>query len=101
MSIHLAQYCGYILPILGFIVPILLWQMKKDDPEIDRHGRNVANWLITALILGLIFWLLILVLIGIPLLWALGICAVIFPAIGALKAYNGDSWDYVFTIKFF
>jgi uncharacterized protein len=101
MCIHLGQYCGYALPILGLVVPILLWQMKKDDPAIDRHGRNVANWIITELILALIFWLLCLVVIGIPLLWALGVCAVIFPAIGAVKAYNGDSWDYFFSIEIF
>jgi uncharacterized Tic20 family protein len=101
MGIHLAQYCGYIVPGLGFIVPVLLWQMKKDDPEIDRHGRAVANWLITALILTLIFFLLSFVVIGIPLLWALGICGLLFPAIGAFKAYNGDYWDYFFCIEFF
>ena len=48
MFIHLSQLCGYVIPLAGFIVPIILWQVKKDESEvIDQHGRIVTNWIIS------------------------------------------------------
>jgi uncharacterized Tic20 family protein len=40
------------------------------------------------------------VLVGILLLIALGIVAIVFPIIGAVKANNGELWEYPLTIKF-
>ena len=44
---------------------------------------------------------LCLLLIGFFLLWVLGILAVVFPIIAALKARDGELWDYPFCFKFF
>lgn len=102
MFIHLSQFCGYVIPLAGLIVPVLLWQIKKNESEvIDRHGRVVANWIITAFILGIIFGLLSFVVIGIPLLVALGVVAIVFPIVGGLKANNGEVWKYPCSITFF
>jgi hypothetical protein len=102
MILHLSQFCGYVVPLAGIVVPILLWQMKKDDsPLIDQHGRIVVNWVITAYILGLLFGLLCFILIGIPLLFVLGVLAVVFPIVGAVKALNGVAWVYPCSIPFF
>ena len=102
MFIHLSQFCGYVIPLAGLIVPIILWQVKKTESDIiDRHGRIVANWIITAFILGIIFGLLSLIVIGIPLLVALGVVAVVFPIVGGLKANNGEVWRYPGSIGFF
>jgi len=102
MCIHLSQFCGYIIPFAGLIVPILLWQIKKNDADIiDQHGRIVVNWIITEFILGLIFALLCFILIGFPLLFVLAAVAVIFPIIGGIKANNGEVWRYPCSINFF
>jgi len=102
MLIHLSQFCGYIIPLAGLIVPIVLWQIKKDElPGIDRHGRIVANWVFTEIIFSIIFAVLILVIIGLPLLIALGIVGIIYPIIGAVKASNGETWPYPCSIRFF
>ena len=102
MLIHLTQFCGFIIPFAGLIVPIVLWQVKKDEfPGIDKHGRIVANWVFTAIIFGIIFGVLIFVIIGIPLLIALGIVGIIYPIIGAVKASNGEAWPYPCSIRFF
>lgn len=101
MFIHLSQFCGYAFPLAGLIVPIVLWQIKKNDSElIDRHGRNVVNWIITEFILAIIFLLLCFVLVGIPLLITLAIVGVIFPIVGAVKASSGEVWTYPCSIKF-
>jgi uncharacterized protein len=102
MFIHLSQFCGYIVPLAGLIVPIVLWQIKKNESEvIDQHGRIVLNWIITQLILAIVFVLLIFVVIGIPLLIALAVVGIIFPIVGAVKANDGEVWPYPCSIKFF
>ncbi len=101
MFIHLSQFCGYVIPFAGLILPIVLWQIKKNDSElIDRHGRIVVNWIITEFILAIVFVLLCFVLAGIPLLIALAVVGVIFPIVGAVKAANGEAWAYPCSIKF-
>ena len=102
MLIHLTQFCGYIIPLAGLIVPIVLWQIKRDEfPGIDKHGRIVANWVFTAIIFAIIFFVLIFVIIGIPLLIVLGILCIIYPIVGAVKASNGETWPYPCSIRFF
>ena len=53
------------------------------------------------LIYGLVAGLLCFVLVGIPLLMALGLVGIIFPIIGAIKAGNGEVWPYPFMLKLF
>lgn len=102
MFIHLSILAGYLIPFAGFIIPIVMWQMKKyEHPLIDAHGKNVANWLLSFLIYGLICWILALILIGFFLLWVLGVLNIVFAIIGGLKANNGEVWAYPFTIRFF
>ncbi len=102
MFIHLSQFCGYVVPLAGLIVPIILWQIKKAESEIiDRHGKIVVNWIISAFLYGIVFGLLCLLLIGIPLLIILGVLAIVFPIIGGIKANNGEVWPYPLSIKFF
>ena len=74
MLLHLSQFCGYIAPLAGLVVPIVLWQVKKGDSEIiDRHGRIVANWIISELIYWAISAALVFVFVGIPLAIAVGV----------------------------
>jgi uncharacterized Tic20 family protein len=102
MFIHLSQFCGYLVPLAGLIVPIVLWQIKKNDSAIiDQHGRVVVNWVITEFILAIIFALLCFVLVGIPLLIVLVIAGIVFTIVGALKANDGKVWPYPCSIKFF
>lgn len=102
MLIHLSQFCSYILPLAGLIVPIVLWQVKKNDSEIiDKHGRIVVNWLITEFIYGIVCVLLCIVCIGIPLLLALVVAGIVFPIVGAIRANDGQIWPYPLSIRFF
>ena len=101
MLLHLSQFAGYVIPMAGLVVPIVIWQMKKEElPALDIHGKIVANWIISALIYGAIFIVLSFVLIGIPLLMVLGVLGIAFPIIGALKANEGHTWKYPLSINF-
>ena len=100
--LHLSTLLGFVVPVLGFIVPIIIWQWKKSElPDIDANGKVVANAIVSYIIWGAIALPLCLLLIGFLLLWVLGILAVVFPIIAALKARDGELWDYPLCFKFF
>jgi len=42
-----------------------------------------------------------LILVGFILIWVLGLLALIFPIIGAIKANDGEVWPYPLSIRFF
>ncbi len=102
IGLHLSQLAGYVAPFAGFVLPIVLWQvMKTDYPELDVHGRRITNWIISHLIyvaisVGLVFFG-----IGIPLLAILAVLGIVFPIIGAVRASEGQCWDYPLSITFF
>ena len=95
MFLHLSQLAGFILPLLGLIAPIIIWQTQKAEfPILDAHGKAVVNWIISELIYGAIGFVLVFVVIGIPILAVLGILGIVFPIIGGLKANNGELWHF-------
>ena len=101
LLIHLSQFCGYVLPFAGLVVPIILWQIRKNEAEIiDQHGKVVVNWIITEIIYFVISFILVFLIIGIPLLLALIVASIAFPIIGAIKANNGEVWRYPMSFKF-
>ncbi|MDE0960618.1 MAG: DUF4870 domain-containing protein [Planctomycetota bacterium] len=101
MYLHFSLLAGYLIPIAGFVAPLIIWQVKKDElPELDAHGKIVTNWLISSLIYGVISFFLIFMIVGIPLLAVLGILNVVFPIIGGLKANQGKCWKYPLSIQF-
>jgi len=101
MLLHLSLFAGHVVPFGGIIAPIVLWQMKKDEwPEIDEHGKNAVNAIISFIIYLAISGVLCLVLIGFAMLLVLAILAVVFPIIAAVKANEGKVWRYPLTIRF-
>ena len=102
MFIHLSQLAGFVVPLAGMVVPIVLWQIKKNElPGIDAHGCHAANWIITELILAVIFGILCIVFIGIPLIIILGLVGIVFPIIAGIKASSGELWRYPMSFTFF
>lgn len=101
MIMHLAQLCCFIVPVLGWVVPLVMWLTKKGDIYIDQQGRVVANWIISAFIYGIVCVILMIVLIGIVLIWVLIICSIIFTIMGAINAKDGVIRNYPLAIRFF
>ncbi len=99
MFIHFSILAGWIVPIGGLIVPILLWQIKKDElPGIVPHAHVVLNWIVSSLVYALICFILMFVVIGIFGFMALGLATVIFAIMGGIKANDGELWEYPGTI---
>lgn len=101
LFLHLSQLINLVVPPAGIIVPIVIWQTQKDKmPGLDRHGKMVVNFMLSSLIYFVISFILMFVIIGFFGLIALALIGIIFPIIGAIKANNGEFWEYPLTIKF-
>lgn len=99
MLMHLSQLLGLAIPLAGFVAPVIMWITNKDtNASVDLHGKNILNFTISYLIYSAV---LAITIIGIPLLFVLGIVYIVFVVMAALKANNGEYWRYPFIIQFF
>ncbi len=100
MIIHLSQLLA--VSGIGLILPIVLWQLKKNTSRlIDQHGRVVTNWIITEVLLAMVVGVASFFLIGIPFAFALVLVGVIFPVVDGIKANKGELWPYPMSYPFF
>ena len=98
MLMHLSQFASWLIPFIGIIIPILMWTTNKDtNAEVDRHGKNILNFNISYAIYSIALTIII---IGIPLLIVLFAIYVVVLVMAAIKANNGEYWEYPLTIKF-
>ncbi|WP_341939570.1 DUF4870 domain-containing protein [Marinimicrobium sp. C2-29] len=101
MLLHFSQFCNFIIPFFGLIVPVALWLTRRDDPYVDQQGRVVMNWILSSLIYFVICLVLMLVVIGVFLLIGLGILSIVFTVMGAVRAKDGVIREYPLSIPFF
>ena len=101
MLLHFSVFAGLAIPLAGLVVPIVLWQLKKNEmPSVDAHGKLVLNFILSSLLYTLVFVVLSFAIIGIPLLFALSIACIVLPIIGGIKANDGVLWQYPLIINF-
>ena len=99
MFIHFSILAGWVVPLAGLVIPILLWQLKKDElPGIVPHAHIVMNWILSSLVYGAICFVLTFVFIGVLGFVALAILTVAYALIGGIKANDGEVWPYPGTI---
>ena len=99
---HLSQLLDFVTGIGGFIVPLLLWLVKKDEVfDMDRHGKAILNFRIS-MFLYLLICIPFVLLFGLGLLGfiVIGLFYIIFPIINAVRASNYQQPKYPLSIKF-
>ena len=99
---HLSQLLDFVTVIGGFIVPLLLWLVKKDEVfDMDRHGKAILNFRIS-MFLYLLICIPFVLLFGLGLLGfiVIGLFYIIFPIINAVRASNNQQPNYPLSIKF-
>lgn len=99
---HLSQLLDFITGIGGFIIPLIIWLIKKDEVlDMDKHGRAILNFRISMFLYILLCIPLILFLgLGVLGLVLIGIFYLIFPIINAVRASNNEEPNYPLSIKF-
>lgn len=96
-----AMFCHLSTIFAGFIGPLVIWLIKKDESYyIDYHGKEALNFQISVFIYGVICVVLMFVLVGVVLLFALGIFALVVTIMASVKAYNGEYYQYPLNLRF-
>lgn len=99
---HLSQLVTLVTGFGSLIVPLILWATQKEKVvQMDTHGKNIINFQLSLIVYAIICVPLIL-LFGLGLLGfvVLGIVAIIFPIINAIKTNNGETPTYPLSFNF-
>jgi uncharacterized Tic20 family protein len=95
---HLSGLSGYVIPLGGVMVPIIIWVVKSDSKVISSIAKQalLLNVVVFALIAGtVLLWLTVVLIPLVILLWiVLGIAAIALPIVGAIKALDGTYYRY-------
>ena len=110
--IHFSGFAGYFFPLGNFIMPLILWSIKKEESNfIYEHGKNAVNFQLSLLVYTILLGILIIPITILTL--GLGLIAIVLAIIPAflltivlvisasIKALNGEPYEYPFTIEFF
>ncbi len=107
MLLHLSLLLNFLTPGVALIVTFLIWQIGKDHfAELDEHGKNVINFLLSYGIYTLALFSFIMIpkigeLIVFPLLFLVFGLGAIMVGFAAWKANQGQIWRYPLSIRFF
>jgi len=108
LLIHLSLLAHAVAMLFAFAIPVIMWQIKKDEsPFLDDHGREAVNFQISLLI-----WTIIFTGISVPLGFitcGIGWGASVIPAVigligmiqAAIAANRGEFYRYPMTFRFF
>ena len=100
MFTHLSALAGLIIPFGNLLGPLIFWQIKKNEwPFADDQGKEALNFQITVAIAFLVCLVLTIVLIGFLLMLVVGIAALVFTILAAIKANEGVYYRYPWTLR--
>ena len=95
---HLSGLAGYIIPLGGVLVPIIIWMVKKDSEIISSIAKQaiLLNVIVFLLIItSAVLWITLILIPAVIVFWCvLGIAAIALPIVGAIKASDGAYYRY-------
>jgi uncharacterized Tic20 family protein len=95
---HLSGLSGYIIPLGGVLVPIIIWAVKSDSKMISSIAKQAVllNVVVFVLIAGsVLLWITIVLIPLVIAFWILlGLAAIALPIVGAIKALDGAYYRY-------
>ncbi|QTV79014.1 DUF4870 domain-containing protein [Microbacterium sp. NIBRBAC000506063] len=87
--------------LVSFLVPLIGYLVLKDrGPFIRAHTATALNFQLTLLIAYVVGAILSVVIIGIFIILAAWVLAIVFAIIAAIKANQGEWYQYPLAIKF-
>ena len=101
MLCHISGLAGLLTAGFGnWIGPLVVWLLKKEEyPFVDDQGKEALNFQITCLIGYLIGVITAWLIIGILIIMAVGVFWLVFTIIAAVKASEGITYRYPFSIR--
>jgi uncharacterized Tic20 family protein len=100
MAAHLSSFVAAYL-LLGVIGPLVVMLLVGErSPFARRHAVEALNFNLSVLIYLAVSIPLMLVLIGIPMVLAIGLLYLVAVIMGAVEAGKGREFRYPLTIRF-
>ncbi len=92
---HLSGFLGVplLLPLIVYLV------MKEDSPFVKDHAREALNFHLSLFFYTLICVPLVMIVIGIPILIALGVFSLVVAILAAIKVSDGELYRYPLCIR--
>jgi len=90
---------AHVLTLVAwFIPPLIIYILKKDESAfVTQHAKESLNFQITITLAAIV---LAITIIGLMLLWALGVVALVFIIIATVRASEGKRYKYPLNIRF-
>ena len=88
--------------LLGFIVPLIVWLVNKDNPSkgfLNDQSKEALNFQITLLFVYIIGIILSIILIGALVNMVAWVACLVLSIIAGLKAKEGIAYRYPFAIR--
>lgn len=101
-DLNLAMLSHLLGIITGFLAPLVIWLMNKDKAGkefVNDQAKEALNFQITLVIGYVAASILLVVLIGFLLMFALLIANVVLCVLAALAARKGEAYRYPFTLR--
>jgi uncharacterized Tic20 family protein len=101
MLAHLAAFAGLVAPLIGnIVVPLLIWHSWRDRSSfVGEHALESLNFNISVSIAAVICWIAVFVFVGILLGLALAAAWIVLTLVAAIRASEGVSYHYPFSLR--
>ena len=106
MFAHLSALLGIFIGGLTFVGPLVIWLIKKDTmPFVNDQGKEALNFQIAVSIVMVALWVLtiftlfLLSPLTFPVMFIVGIAALVFVVMAGIKANEGVAYRYPFSIR--
>lgn len=98
----IAHLSGPVLSLLSagsliFLGPLVIMLVKPDNKWVREQAVEALNFAILNLIVFIVGFILMFVLVGFVVLAVAGVCYLVFGIMGAVRAYNGESYRYPYN----
>jgi uncharacterized Tic20 family protein len=98
---NMAMLCHLLAIFTGFLGPLIIWLVKKDDaPYVDDQGKEALNFQLTVLIALIASGFLFVICIGPFLMAGVWIANLVFCIMASIKASRGEPYRYPVSIRF-
>lgn len=88
---------AHLLALFLWIVGPILIYATSEDPFVRQNAANATNWQIMLMVYSTISMFLALLIVGVFMLLALIVMDFVFIIVAAIKASEGEAWQYPLT----
>lgn len=94
----LGLFAHLITFLSSFIGPLIIYLLKREESSfVAKHAKESLNFQITVTLVSLF---LIFSVVGLLVVWLVGIFALIFVIVATVRASEGKLYRYPLTIRF-